>query len=286
MHASALAPCRAPVSRLLVLLAAQIESAMSGDAPTVLYVAPAPAPALAVSVSKEVVAVTVARPEASVILPLQTYPSPCLAPRSSNLPPPCAYSPAVSQLRRQAPAAPAPLRAAGGGTKVPVPRARKEPKKDGEGAAPKGARWKQVAALVGATPASPPPESVMTVDQGPLGGWYECAGGGLLWRPPSECVSEPAATLSSPKDGFHTELVVPGATRPPTAAPDPPTQAWFPLPQPPPPLLTKSVQPLSCSPSAQLVAPGSSSSAPHPAGALLAVAVGTCSGGAVGSGAV
>ena len=175
---------------------------------------------------------------------------------------------------------------------MPAPRSKKEPKKDGD-AAPKGARWKQVAALVG-SPAPAPPWLAMIEETGeeepPLaggqGGWHACAGGGLLWRTPSDCVSEPAATPSSPKDGFHTELLVPGATRPPNAAPDPPTQAWFPLPQPPPPLLTKSVQPLSCSPSAQLVAPGSSSSAPHPAGALLAVAVGTCSGGAVGSGAV
>ena len=216
--------------------------------------------------------------------------APSLVPRSSNLPPPCVTPLCVSQLRRQAAPARGAGSLAGGGTKVPAPRSRKEPKKDGD-AAPKGARWKQVAALVG-SPAPPPPWSAMIEEEPPLaggqGGWHACAGGGLLWRAPSECVSEPAATLSSPKDGFHTELLVPGATRPPNAAPDPPTaapQAWYPLPQPPP-LLTKSVQPLSCIPSAQRVASGSSSAAPHPTGALLAVAVGACSGGAVGSGAV
>jgi hypothetical protein len=267
---------------------------MSGDAPTVLYVAPAPAPALAASVSKEVAAVTVARPDASVILPHQTYPAPSLAPRNSNLPPPCVFSPLCVPTGRQALAAPARGGAgsglAGGGTKAPVPRSRKEPKKDGDGAAPKGARWKQVAALV-SCPAPLPPWSAMTEEHplgGGQGGWYECAEGGLLWRAPSECVSEPAATLSSPKDGFHTELLAPGATRPPNTAPNPPTaapQAWYPLPQPPP-LLTKSAHPLSCTPSAQLVASGSSSAAPHPTGALLAVAVGARSGAAVGSGAV
>jgi hypothetical protein len=50
------------------------------------------------------------------------------------------------------------------------------------------------------------------------GGWYDCAGGGLLWRTPSECVSELATTLASPKNGFHTELPVPGATRPPNSS--------------------------------------------------------------------
>ena len=51
------------------------------------------------------------------------------------------------------------------------------------------------------------------------GGWYDCAGGGLLWRAPSECVSELATTLASPKNnGFHTELPVPGATRPPNSS--------------------------------------------------------------------
>jgi hypothetical protein len=44
-------------------------------------------------------------------------------------------------------------------------------------------------------------------------------GGGLLWRAPSECVSELATTLASPKNnGFHTELPVPGATRPPNSS--------------------------------------------------------------------
>jgi hypothetical protein len=56
----------------LLLLASQIDSAMSGDTPTAVYITPAPAPALAVSVSKEVAAVTLAQPEALVILPSQT----------------------------------------------------------------------------------------------------------------------------------------------------------------------------------------------------------------------
>ena len=194
----------------------------------------------------------------------------------------------MSQLHRQAPAAPGQGGAgsglAGGGTKAPAARSRKEPKKDGDA---KGARWKQVAALVGC----PDPPPATTEEDHPLGGagdgWYGWAEGGAdELCEPSES-PQPAATLSSPKDGFRTELV-PSATRPLTAAPAPPTaapQAWFPLPQPPP-VPTKAVQALPCAPSAQLVVPGSTSAPLNPMGALLAVAVGARSGATVGSGAV
>ena len=190
----------------------------------------------------------------------------------------------MSQLHRQAPAAPGQGGAgsglAGGGTKAPAARSRKEPKKDGDA---KGARWKQVAALVGC----PDPSPATTEEDHPLGGagdgWYGWAEGGAdELCEPSES-HQPAATLSSPKDGFRTELV-PSATRPLTAANAAP-QAWYPLPQPPP-VPTKAVQALPCAPSAQRVVAGSASAPLNPMGALLAVAVGARSGGTVGSGAV
>ena len=203
---------------------------------------------------------------------------------ASNPPPP------LSHLHRQAPAAPGPGGAgsglAGGGTKAPVVRARKEPKKDGE---PKGARWKQVAALVGCP--APPPATTEEEDHplgGAGGGWCGWAEGGAdVLCEPSESVPQPAATLSSPKDGFRTALV-PGPAHPLTPAPDPPTAAphvWYPLPQPSP-VPTKAVQALPCTPFAQLVVPGSASAPLNPMGALLAVAVGARSGATVGSGAV